>query len=149
MQILKGYWDKAGIQTKINIVDSQNYLGLFFFGKVGPTDPNIGSIIPWYYGSYSRAIYHSANMYTPGGAHSTSNDAKAKELYDKAVAELDQNKSKQYWTEFLNYAYGMFVNVGLVKMPTYALVGPNLGEFTNYKNLGIYYALSGIQKPKK
>jgi peptide/nickel transport system substrate-binding protein len=149
MQMLKGYWDKAGIQTKLNIVDSQGYLGLFFFGKVDPADPNIGAVIPWYYGTYSQGIYHSANMYTPGGAHSTSNDMKAKELYDKAVQELDEAKAKQYWTDFLNYAYSMFVNVGLIKMPTYAVVGPNLGEFTKYKNLGIYYALSGIQYPAK
>jgi peptide/nickel transport system substrate-binding protein len=145
MQLLQGYWNKVGIQTKLGVVDSTGYLGLFFFGKTGATDPNIGSVIPWYYGSYPRAVYHSANMYTPGGAHSTSNDAKAKELYTKAVTELDQAKAKQYWTEFLNYAYSMFVNVGIIQMPTYAVVGPNLGAFTSQKSTGIYYLLSGIQ----
>jgi peptide/nickel transport system substrate-binding protein len=149
MQILKGYWDKAGIQTKLTTVDTQGYLGLFFFGKVGPTDPNIGSVIPWYYGSFSRSVYHSANMYTAGGAHSTSNDPKAKELYTKAVTELDPVKAKQYWTEFLNYAYSMWVNVGILQLPTYAVVGPNLGAFTSQKSSGLYYLLSGIQHPTK
>ncbi len=149
MQILKGYWDKAGIQTKLTTVDTQGYLGLFFYGKRDPTDPNIGSVIPWYYGTYAMGIYHSANMYTSVGAHSTGNDPKADDLYNKAVSEIDPVKAKQYWTDFLNYAYDMWVNVGILQLPTYAVVGPNLGAFTSQKSTGIYYALSGIQHPTK
>jgi ABC-type transport system substrate-binding protein len=88
-------------------------------------------------------------MYGSTGVHSTGNDPKADELYKKAVAELDPVKAKQYWTDFLNYAYGMWVNVGVLQMPTYAVIGPNLGSFTNQKSLGIYYSLSGIQHPAK
>ncbi len=155
MQILKGYWDKAGIQTKLTTVDTQGYLGLFFFGKRGTTDPNMGSVIPWYYGSFPRSVYHSANMYCSYGAHSTggpyeAEDTHADAIYQKAASELDPVKAKQYWTDFLNYTYDMWVNVGIVKLPSYVAVGPNVGAFTEqFATTTIYRDLAGAMHPAK
>jgi peptide/nickel transport system substrate-binding protein len=149
LQMLQGYWNAAGIQTKLNTVDFQGYLGLFFFGKRAPTDPNMGAVIAWWYQNFLISVYHSANMYTAGGVHSTGNDPKADELFKKAASEPDLVKAEQYWTEFQNYAYDMWVNVGVLEMPTYIVVGPELGDFTSIKSLGIYYLLSGIKHPAK
>jgi ABC-type transport system substrate-binding protein len=149
VQVLKGYWDAAGIQTKINIVDSVTYAGMFFTGSRAPTAKNVGAIIPWVYPTYANSVYHSANMYTPTGVHGTGgpNDTKAQELYNKAVSDLDLAQAKADFTAFQNYAYSMWVNVGTIEMPTYCAVGPNLGKFTSYYAEGIYYILSGIQHP--
>jgi ABC-type transport system substrate-binding protein len=149
MQMLQGYWAAVGIQTKITIIDSVTYAGLFFKGNRNPEAKNMGAVIPWLYPTLTNSVYHSANMYTSKGVHSTGNDPKADELYNKAVWELDPVKAKQYYTDFLNYAYNMWVNVGILQRSTYAPVGPKLGAFTNYKALGLYYVLSGIQHPKK
>jgi len=149
VQLLKGYWDAAGIQTKINIVDSTTYAGYFFTGSRAPTAKNVGAIIPWVYPSYANSVYHSANMYTPTGIHGTGgpNDTQAQTLYNKVLTDLDPNQAKADYTAFENYAYTMWVNVGICEMPTYAAVGPNLGKFTSYYAEGIYYVLSGIQHP--
>jgi peptide/nickel transport system substrate-binding protein len=149
MQMLQGYWAAVGIQTKITIIDSVTYAGLFFKGNRNPEAKNMGAVIPWLYPTLTNSVYHSANMYTSKGVHSTGNDPKADELYNKAVWELDPVKAKQYYTDFLNYAYNMWVNVGILQRSTSAPVGPKLGAFTNYKALGLYYLLSGIQHPKK
>jgi peptide/nickel transport system substrate-binding protein len=153
-QMVQGYCKAVGIQTKVEVVDSKGYLGLFFYGNRDPKAANIGAVIPWMYPTYARGVYHSANMYCSYGAHSTGgpNEATATgadALYKKATSELDPVKSKQYWTAFLNYAYNMWVNVGILQMPTYSVVGPNLGSFTSQKSTGIYYSLSGIQHTGK
>jgi peptide/nickel transport system substrate-binding protein len=150
MQLLKGYWDAAGIQTKINIVDAVTYAGMFFTGSRAPTAKNVGAIIPWIYPTYANSVYHSANMYTPTGVHGTGgpNDTQALALYNKAASDIDPNQAKADYTAFQNYAYTMWVNTGILYMPTLAAVGPNLGKFTtpNY-GTSIYYLLSGIQHP--
>ena len=74
-------------------------------------------------------FYHSANMFTSTGVHTTSNDPKADELYQAAATELDEAKAKQNWSDMMKYAYEtMWVNVGLVNTPTLFVVGPNVGE---------------------
>ena len=77
----------------------------------------------------SNNFYHSANMFTSTGVHTTGNDPKADELYQAAATELDEAKAKKNWQEMMKYAYDvMWVNIGLVNMPTNYVVGPNLGE---------------------
>jgi peptide/nickel transport system substrate-binding protein len=150
MQLLQGYWNKAGIQTKLTVVDVSYYQTLFFQGKRAPTDPNVGSVIPWYYGARNRALYQSANMYISTGSQSGGGPdealpGRADDLYKKAVNEIDQTKAKQYWQDFLNYAYNMWANVGVLELPTYAAVGPNVGAFPTIQGTGIYYELGGIK----
>jgi peptide/nickel transport system substrate-binding protein len=150
MQLLQDYWNKTGIQTKLTVVDVMGYQALFFQGKRGLTDPNTGSVIPWYYVARNRAVYQSANMYLSNGSQSGGGPdealpGRADELYKKAASEIDPVKAKQYWTEFLNYAYNMWANVGIVKMPTLAAVGPNVGAFPTLQGHGIYFQLAGIK----
>jgi peptide/nickel transport system substrate-binding protein len=148
MQALQGYWDVAGIKTKIQIVDSMTYGGYFFVRNEKPDYPNVGGIIPWVFPTVFNSIYHSANMYRSTGVHSTGSDPKADELYTKATTELDPVKAKQYYTDFQNYGKEMWVNVGLVKLPSYWVVGPSLGEFSDQAFLSLNDALAGIKKPK-
>jgi peptide/nickel transport system substrate-binding protein len=150
MQLLQDYWTKAGIQTKLSVVDVMGYQALFFQGKRGITDPNTGSVIPFYYIARNRAVYQSANMFLSTGSQSGGGPDEAlpghaDELYKKAASEIDPVKAKQYWTEFLNYAYTMWANVGIVEMPTLAAVGPKVGAFPTVQGTGIYYQLAGIK----
>jgi len=107
--------------------------------------PIVGGIWPWIFPGFFNNVYHSANMFTSRGVHTTANDPKADEMYDKAVAELDPAKAKRMWTEFMNYAYDMWVTVGIVKVPSYLVVGPKVGQFTSNTHLSLYDALAGIQ----
>jgi len=146
MQAVQGYWDKAGIRTKLNIVDGMTYAGYFFVRiKNDPSAPNAGAVIPWNFGGFFNNVYHSANMYQSNGVHGTGNDPKADVLYTKATTELDPVKAKQYWTEFQNYAYDMWVNVGIVKVPNYLVMAPTVGAFTSNAHLGLWDALAGIK----
>ena len=145
MQALAGYWDAAGIQTKINIVDAMTYGGYIFVRAKDASVPIVGGMWPWIFPGFFNNVYHSANMFTSRGVHTTANDPKADEMYDKAVAELDPAKAKRMWTEFMNYAYDMWVTVGIVKVPSYLVVGPKVGQFTSNTHLSLYDALAGIQ----
>jgi peptide/nickel transport system substrate-binding protein len=130
-QILQGYWTAAGIQTDITMVDAFEMLGLFFFGSLDPAGKNIGAIIPWVYGNnWPTNVYHSYNMYCPGGVHSTSNDAHALELYQKAVNEPDPDLCEQYYTEFSAYVHDeLFINFGICLSYDLMAVGPEVGDF--------------------
>jgi peptide/nickel transport system substrate-binding protein len=131
MQVLQGYWTAAGIQTEIHMVDAFEYLGLFFFGATDPAGDNIGSIIPWaFYISWPNNVYHSFNMYVPGGVHATSNDAHAGELYDRAVSQTDPDLMEQYWKEFQTYVHDeLFINFGVCLVYPPMVLGPEVGDF--------------------
>jgi peptide/nickel transport system substrate-binding protein len=130
-QILQGYWTAAGIQTNINMVDVWEFLGLFFFGSLDPAGNNIGAIIPWVYGNnWPTNVYHSFNMYCPGGVHSTSNDAQAQALYLKAVHEPDPELGEEYYTEFSAYVHDeMFINFGICLAYDQMVVSDEVGDF--------------------
>jgi ABC-type transport system substrate-binding protein len=87
-------------------------------------------------------------MFTSTGAHTTANDPKADEMYDKATSEPDPAKAKKMWTEFMNYTYDMWVTVGVVRAPTYVLVGPKVGPFASFAHLSLYDSLAGIEHKK-
>jgi peptide/nickel transport system substrate-binding protein len=131
-QVIQGYWTAAGIQTKIEIVDTWGMLGMFFVPhQDDPTAPNIGAIFPWVYGdSYASAVYHSYNMYCPGGIHTTSNDQHALELYTKSIRELDPDLAEQYFTEYQAYCHDeMFINFGICLVHELIIVGDEVGDF--------------------
>jgi peptide/nickel transport system substrate-binding protein len=145
-QILQGYWTAAGIQTEIHMVDAFEMLGLFFFGSVDPEGDNIGAIIPWVYGNnWPTNVYHSFNMYCPGGAHSTSNDAYAEELFHKAVNEPDLDLCEQYYTEFSAYVHDeLFINFGICLSYDLIPVSDKIGDFGWARWMSVYDAFADI-----
>ena len=84
-------------------------------------------------------------MFTSKGVHTTANDPKADALYAKAANELDLVKAKQYWTEFINYAYDvLFVNMGIMSVPNYWVLGPKIDKATTKTHLSVWEAYAGI-----
>jgi len=145
MQILQGYWQAVGITVDIEVVDTPVYNGLVFVRATQPTEKQVGIIWPWVSSVAANNFYHSANMFTSTGVHTTSNDTHADELYQAAASELDEDKAKKLWQDFMHYAYEtMWVNIGLVNVPANFVVGPNVGEFTRNTHRNIFEAYSGI-----
>jgi ABC-type transport system substrate-binding protein len=145
LQVLQGYWDAVGIKTTIKVCDPMTYGGLFFVRNEDPKGDNVGDVVCWIYAGFFDTIYHCANMYTSKGVHSTGADPQADVLYAKATSELDPVKAKQYWTEFQNYAYSMWVSVGVCYQPTYVVVGPKVGSFGDQAWKSVNECYIGIQ----
>lgn len=148
IQACAGYWEEVGIQTEIQIVDPMEWL-MFFVRNTEPDAPNVGAIFPWSWMGTFNNVYHSANMFTSEGVHSTGNDPHADELYEKATTELNPDLAKQYWTDLFDYAYDtMWINIGLLKVPMYWTVDPaTVGEFATNTHLSLWDAYAGIQHP--
>jgi ABC-type transport system substrate-binding protein len=145
MQILAGYWAEVGIRVDVKVIDDTELGGMIFATK-DASSPAVGNMWPWIFGGAFNNVYHSANMFTSKGVHKTANDPKADELYFKAVNELDLVKAKKYWTEFMDYAYDvMFVNMGIMTIPNYWVVGPRIGKVTSGAHLSIWDAYAGVQ----
>jgi peptide/nickel transport system substrate-binding protein len=146
MQILQGYWQAVGINVDIQVVDTPVYNGQLFVRAKEPTDKQVGAVVPWVASTFYNNVYHSANMFTSTGVHTTSNDTKADAMYQAATAELDDTKAKKLWQDLMHYAYDtMWVNVGLVNVPTNFVVGPNVGAFTGRINRSLWDGYAGIQ----
>ena len=146
MQILQGYWQAIGVNVDIQIVDTPVYNKLVFVRATGPTDQQVGAIWPWSSSGFFNNVYHSANMFTSTGVHTTSNDTKADAMYQAAVTELDDAKAKKLWQDLMHYGYDtMWINVELVEVPTYFAVGPNVGAFTSRSYINLWDSYVGIQ----
>jgi peptide/nickel transport system substrate-binding protein len=149
MQILQGYWQAVGINVDIQVVDTPVYNGMLFVRAKDPTEKQVGAIVPWVAPTFYNNVYHSANMFTSTGVHTTSNDTKADAMYQAATTELDDAKAKKLWQDLMHYAYDtMWVNSGLVNWPSYFVVGPNVGPFTGRVNRSLWDGYSGIQHAK-
>jgi ABC-type transport system substrate-binding protein len=130
MQVLQGYWEAIGMDVNIQVVDTPVYNKLVFVRATSPTDQQVGAVWPWVNVGAFNNVYHSANMFTSTGVHTTSNDTKADAMYQAATTELDDTKAKKLWQDMMHYGYDtMWVNVELVEVPTYFAVGKNVGEF--------------------
>jgi len=91
-------------------------------------------------------VYHSANMFTSTGVHTTSNDTKADEMYQAAITELDDTKAKKAWQDLMHYGYDtMWINLELVEVPTMFVVGPQVGQFNGRTWINIWDTYAGIQ----
>jgi peptide/nickel transport system substrate-binding protein len=146
MQILQGYWQAVGVDVDVQTVDTPVYNGMVFVLAKDPTDKQVGAIWPWVGPTFFNNVYHSANMFTSTGVHTTSNDTQADQMYQAATTELDDTKAKKLWQDMMHYGYDtMWVNVELVSVPTYFVVGPNVGPFTSKSYLSIWDAYAGIQ----
>jgi peptide/nickel transport system substrate-binding protein len=147
MQILQGYWQAVGVNVDVQIVDTPVYNGLVFVRAKEPTEKQVGAIWPWVNVGFFNNVYHSANMFTSTGVHTTSNDTKADEMYQAAVQELDDAKAKKLWQDLMHYGYDkMWINVELVEVPTYWAVGPKVGAFTNRNWINLWDTYVGIQR---
>jgi len=130
MQVLQGYWQAIGMDVNIQVVDTPVYNKLVFVRATTPTEQQVGAVWPWVNVGAFNNVYHSANMFTSTGVHTTSNDTKADEMYQAAITELDDSKAKKLWQDMMHYGYNtMWVNVELVQVPTYFAVGKNVGAF--------------------
>ncbi|HET6317343.1 MAG TPA: ABC transporter substrate-binding protein, partial [Chloroflexota bacterium] len=113
MQILQGYWQAVGIQSDIEVLDTAAWNPIVFVRATKPEDKQVGSIWAWTGPIFYNNVYHSANMFTDTGVHTTSNDPVATEMYQKAVVEVDDAKGKKMWNEFMHYGYDkMWINLG-------------------------------------
>ncbi|HEX9975835.1 MAG TPA: ABC transporter substrate-binding protein [Dehalococcoidales bacterium] len=145
--VLIGYWQKAGIKVKMEIVDMGVYWGMLF-KRPQEGDRNVGWIWPWTSPDPFNATYHSANMYTTRGVHGTSNDEKATQMYDTYLKITDPVASEKAWNEFQKYVKTLWVNLGIVQIDPVYVAGPELGEFTGANWMSNQEALNGVQHPK-
>ena len=146
MQILQGYWQAVGMNVDVQVVDTPVYQGLIFVRAKDPTEKQVGAVWPWVNVGAPNNVYHSANMFTSTGVHTTSNDTKADAMYQAAITELDDTKAKKLWQDLMHYGYDtMWINLELVEVPTYFVVGPTVGQFTNRTWINLQDTYVGIQ----
>jgi len=146
MQILQGYWQAIGVNVDVQTVDTPVYNKLVFVRATSPSDQQVGAIWPWVNVGFFNNVYHSANMFTSTGVHTTSNDTKADDMYQAAITELDDAKAKKLWQDMMHYGYTtMWVNEELVEVPTYWVVGKNVGNFTGRTYINLWDTYLGIQ----
>jgi hypothetical protein len=66
-------------------------------------------------------------------------------MYAAVLAERE-TRAKDLWQQLMHYCFGtMWVNVELLQVPTYLVVGPNVGAFTYKQHLNMQDAYVGIQ----
>jgi peptide/nickel transport system substrate-binding protein len=141
-QALAGYWQAVGIQVKIEPIDSAKLSSMYF---VRGSEGIIGTVWPYVSASVPNNIYHSRNMYTSGGVHTTGNDPKEDELFNKMLTEIDPKKAVQAFRDFQNYGHDMYVTIGTVEQFDQMALSPQVGKFSDGLHLGLYFALAGIQ----
>jgi len=147
MLILQGYWAELGIDVEIEIVEAAKFFDLMFVRATEKDDEIVGQIWPWVSANTFQNVYHSSNMFTSLGVHSTASDPAMDTLFDEVLTETDPDTQKRLWTEFTQKGYDLWVSVGLMELPSYWVVSDNLGEFAERSHLNVFRSYYGIQQP--
>ncbi|MBN2239940.1 MAG: ABC transporter substrate-binding protein, partial [Dehalococcoidales bacterium] len=137
MLICQGYWEAIGLDVDVQIVEMGKFYDLMFARADSPDAECVGKIWPWINPTVFQNVYHSSNMYTSLGVHTTANDPEMDELYNAVLAETDLEKQEKLWTELTQKGRDMWIVTGLWQQPTYWVVSDHLGEFT--KRAHIFY----------
>jgi peptide/nickel transport system substrate-binding protein len=147
--LLMGYWQAAGLQVELEIVDSTVYTSYFFnFSRLVSGQPNVGWIFTWNFQSFFNCMYHSSNMFTSWGVHNVGCDPAIDALYLKAAGERDPVLSAQYFGEFRVAARAHYWNIGVCVFDTLLVYNPNtIGTFSGRIWVSLQDALNGIQHP--
>jgi ABC-type transport system substrate-binding protein len=126
--------------------------GGYFFQpatRIKEGDKNTGWAFPWIYSSAPNSTYHASNLYCSWGAHNTTKDEKADQMYKDATQELDPAKALQKWTDFQTYAHSLYTSIGLCIVDSLTVYGPAIGGFTGPNWVSSADAYAGFQKAKK
>ncbi|UCC16520.1 MAG: ABC transporter substrate-binding protein [Dehalococcoidales bacterium] len=145
MLICQGYWEAIGLDVEIQIGEMGKFYDLMFARADSPDDECVGQIWPWISPTVFQNVYHSSNMFTSLGVHTTANDPEMDELYNAVLAETDIVKQERLWTEFIEKGREMWIVTGLWEQPSYWVVSDHLGDFTKRAHIFITNCLYGIK----
>ena len=141
--ILEGYWEAVGLDVEVQIVEDGKFFDLMFARADSPDDECVGQIWPWIFPTVFQNVYHSSNMFTSLGVHTTANDPEMDVLYNQVLAETDIERQEQLWTEFMEKGNDMWIVTGMWEEPFYWVKSKHLGEWTKHCHLFITDALDG------
>ena len=143
MLILEGYWEEVGLDIEVRTVEVGKFYDLMFSRADSPDAECVGQVWPWIFPTVNQNVYHSSNMFTSLGVHTTANDPEMDRLYNEVLAETDLEKQERLWTEFMQKGKDMWIVTGMWEVPTYWVKGPHLGKWTRNSHLFWTDALDG------
>jgi len=144
MLICQGYWQEIGLDVEVQIVEMGKFYDLMFSRADSPDAECVGQIWSWINPAVNQNVYHSSNMFTSLGVHTTCNDPEMDVLYAAVLAETDLEMQEQLWSEFMVRGHDMWIVTGLWQVPGYWVTSAHLGEFTKRTHLFYQQCLHGI-----
>ncbi len=145
MLICQGYWEEIGLDVEVQIVEMGKFYDLMFSRADSPGAECVGQIWSWINPTVNQNVYHSSNMFTSLGVHTTANDPEMDALYNAVLEETNLDRQKQLWTEFMQRGYDMWIVTGLWQVPSYWVTSKHLGEFTKRTHLTYQECFDGIK----
>ena len=147
-QALEGYWSKAGLQVKIEVVEASVWMAYFFMPQgLEPDGPNVGWIWAWT-GAAFNGTYYCRNMYTSYGVHVATVDPAVDGLFDEYIVELDPVRALQLYTEWQRAAKELYTSFGIAYILPKIIVSDKIGEFTVNPHMFLNDAACGIKHPE-
>jgi len=146
---LQGYWQKVGIQVKVNVIDTAIWYQILF---VGPGVKSNYQYLGWIW-SFSLASFNGTaycrNLYTSYGIHSVTVDPAVDALFDKYIVELDPAKAVTEYQDWQRAAKAKYTSIGVAMINPQLIVSNNIGTFTLAPHKFLQFASAGIMHPKK
>jgi peptide/nickel transport system substrate-binding protein len=131
MQVLAGYWEAVGIQTRVIPMENAEF-GQYFFRRSNPKNKEVifGAVLPFVYFAAPNNVYHAANCFNTKGMHPVGYDPKCDELYGKLMKELDPKKAIQYYRDWMNYSESLYIYIPTLMIYQQYILSPKIGEIT-------------------
>ena len=143
-QALQGYWDKVGLEVKINIVDMSVALQYIFVQAITDDFAATGWLWSWAGAAFNGTAY-CRNMYTSYGIHQVTVNAEVTALFDKFIGELDPVKAQQYYIDWQRAAKELYTSFGIAFVESKLIVSDEIGAFTVNPHMFYTDAACGIK----
>jgi ABC-type transport system substrate-binding protein len=141
--ILSGYWEAVGVKTKIVNIDGGQLRGQMYGGG----DESIwGAAATWNMPTMQVSIPFLASALVSTGNWQLLHDPEFDALWASITQEPDPEQQIVLFRETVTYFLDKYVVPGVVNIPTYYAVSPDVGEWTIRNSYDIGGALQGIKK---
>jgi peptide/nickel transport system substrate-binding protein len=142
--IVSGYWEAIGVQTKVVPIDMGQLRGLMY---ADPYPPElVGTDAIWNMPTMQVSIPFLKSAIHSQGNWRLLKDPKWDALWASISAEPDPAKQMQLFRETVKYMLDQYIVPGIVNIPQYYAVSPQVGDWTIRYSYDLWGSFAGMKK---
>jgi len=142
--IISGYWEAAGVQTKVVPIDMGQLRALMYKDPYPPELVGTDSI--WNMPTMQVSVPFLKSAIHSAGNWRLLKDTKWDTMWASISMEPDPEKQIELFRQTVEYMLDQYIVPGIVNIPTYYAIGIDVGEWTVRYSYDLWGSFAGMKK---
>jgi peptide/nickel transport system substrate-binding protein len=141
-QIISGYWEAAGVQTKIETIDMGQLRAMMYVQDPAMT----GKVAIWNMPTMQVSVAFLLSAIHSQGNWQLLHDATFDDLWNSISTTPDQETQLALFRQTVEYMLGQYIAPGIVNIYSYYAVSPVIGDWTLRFQYDLWGGFAGIKR---